>query len=132
MIDDFSIKADSVNFQDGPRPDLIRVVFRSDAGETKTVDMAKETIPAVAAALLREGGHSTTATESTPVSLSTGMDYRHTGFSLRHLDDGGLEVTMHVELLKEGRKADLQILMPPSAVDDLRRELNSRGQGTVP
>lgn len=130
-MDDFPIKADAVDIRAGLRPDLIEVVFISDAGETKTVNFARESLPQLLASLLREAGHRE-ETSSHPPTLSTGMEYRLTRYDLRHLDDGGLEFVLHLDLPAEKRVASIPLRMPPVDVAQLRKELNSQArEGTT-
>jgi hypothetical protein len=120
---DVPMNADGMRVQNGPDPRVIRLVFESDTDGTRTVDLDRIALPQLLGALQHEIG----AGSVVPIragSLQLGADYRMGGHGFRPLPNGGLEVTFHMELIREQRVVSLPLELLPEEVAQLKAALN--------
>lgn len=110
---------DVLNSEDGGN---VVLQFTRDDGGTRMVTVPKQAIPQLLGALQASTGQGSVV----PIdrsSLRSGADYQVQGYQFGRRKNGGAEITIHVELVGQGRVVTLTLDFPPEDVASLAKHL---------
>lgn len=100
----------------------VRFRFNDQAGRIRDVILEKGNIPLLLAALQKETTDGTIVPID-PGSFRVGTDYRMQGLEYRRRDDGGVDLTLIVELLRQQRFVTIKASLPADVAIDLAQTI---------